>query len=139
MTWVLLAAYYATAMAMGVSEAAMYHKQNPNVRLKVNEHKLFTIERMAAFAPLVYWWYTHGVWYGAIAAVSIMMAFSYPHNTAYYWYRHRLNDQVYEHWMTARSTTSSARFELGFTLRVVLFVIGTFALCYTAHLIHGKS
>ncbi len=106
------------SISMGAIEAILYSKKAAGA-FKWNEHALFVINRALIAVCLILSPY-------ASDRVQVMTAaiFMFPliHDGFYYVTRHLID--VPEYRFNSNSTSSTARFEIKFTWRVVLFAMG---------------
>lgn len=102
----------------GDREAYYYHYANKTDEKKKNLHPLFFVHRLVfAMAP---------IFLGFPPLMLFGLAFTFPfiHDGFYYIRREKLRPGTYPQGFTSNSTTSTAKIEIPYEWRLVLFIIG---------------
>lgn len=114
----LILAFVVWALMEAYKDAHLFHNQSIVSPAQTPPHALFTAHRLI-FGALVY--YICQDW---LFCLSLILCFSFIHNSFYFHLRHKLNPEIYPLGWKDDSITSSALFDLSFFARVVLAQIG---------------
>lgn len=113
-------------ISFGKQDAHLYHDRmtstNPD---KENIHYLFAIDRFVLLV-LVSWVHliSHSALNTGVFAFSLMLLYSFFHNSAYYETRNSLDNKVYPKGWLDSSTTSESFLEFNLISRVVMALVG---------------
>lgn len=122
----------------GIREAYYYNLYyNASGIKNVNLHPLYTLQRGLVLLLIsifcVYWNVVVLKWdfiliiqKGLVLLGGLASLFPFFHDGFYYIMRNKLNPSIYPYKFFDHSTTSTAKFEFTFFIRVVLFIVGFF-------------
>lgn len=127
------------SLTEGVRDGHFFHDRNTsNNPDKQNIHWLFTLERFIIWTLIVKaHWLTSASYYHSsilstgIFSFSLILIFSFFHNSMYYHTRHKLDKNVYPKGWLDTSTTSEAFIELDLRARVFLAAVGILGIITT--------
>ena len=120
----LLVLYLLWIISSAIIEAVLYSKQGAEA-FKVNEHYLYTLNRISVLSMIIVSVLKHEVLLsinGIMLAISFIMMYPFWHDGAYYETRRAIDVPSYN--FKSSSTTSTAKFELNWNKRLTLFIIG---------------
>lgn len=89
------------------------------------EHKTFLAQRILVFilsCGVNYFVVNHYI----LFSLGLLLSFSFIHNGTYYYYRNKLDNNIYHLKFKANSTTSNAVMEFDYETRLFMFIIGLF-------------
>lgn len=125
---ICILAWMAYAVLEGHREA-WYYYYRVNVPLSFfkeeNLHTLFTLQRTIVWMLIAILSMSWSI------AVGLILIFPFWHDNQYYTQRNNIDSSTYPKRWRDSSTTSTAKIELNFKTRTVLFVIGIAFLTYT--------
>lgn len=130
---ILLVFWILEALSFGKQDAHLYHDRmtstNPD---KENIHYLFAIDRFVLLV-LISWvhFISHSVLNTGVFASSLMLLYSFFHNSAYYATRNSLDKKVYPKKWLDSSTTSESFLEFNLISRVFMAIVGAIGIFST--------
>lgn len=123
-SWIFIVLYLIYAMIEAWEEAGYYHYRvkSGGTFYDKYEHTWFTLKRsiMAFFMVLA----IGDKIIGFETLISLIMMFSFVHNGFYFYSRNQLNPEIYKKGWKDDSLTSTAKIELNYQVRLVLFWLG---------------
>lgn len=110
----------------GKREAMYYHFKNQITGTDLKEHTLFTLQRSLFLISLLIVFLSQltPIINSLLFIFSLSLIFPYFHDGMYYLTRNKLNTFIYKKRWKDNSTTSTAKFEIKYQLRLFMFLIG---------------
>ena len=102
----------------GDREGYYYHEANKTSEKKKNLHGLFLIQRTTLATIIIF------LGFSPLMLLGLAFTFPFIHDGFYYIRREKLRPGTYPKGFTSNSTTSTAKIEIPYEWRLVLFIIG---------------
>lgn len=126
----LLIAWVVACLVEGCRDGHFFHsRMNSTKPDNHNIHWLFTVERFIVWCLITYIYFIHHSLFGTgVFSASLIMVFSFFHNSMYYYIRHKLDNNVYSKGWMDSSTTSESFFEFNLIARIFMVIAGLFGI-----------
>lgn len=111
-------------IAEAIREALYYHFKTMVSKFDFGEHTLFTVQRGVVWLISYIVYFNLMSWYDALIILSAMiLMFPFWHDGFYYYMRNFLNNDIYKKKFRDDSTTSTAKLEIKWPLRLIMFIV----------------
>lgn len=127
MIWIILmyVSLIIVFVSRGVEQGILWSRRGAD-SFSWNEHIVIAVSRvMIGIVSLtsVLCYLNNGLWYFFFTGMIFIPSFWWWHNTSYYLTRHLINSDVYSDWLTAESSSSTARFNMDAGWRIALGLV----------------